>query len=430
MSKLIYGIDFGTSNSVVEVFDTEQGKVISDDVTFEKSIESAIFFPEGDREKYFLGKQAIHQYVSSGMKGRLIKSIKSALPEPSLGFLSVYGKRVKIETIVSYFLSHLKETCDAYFNEDVDRVVLGRPSVFSPVPEKDALAVKRLKTAARMAGFNEICVLREPIAAAIHYEQQIVTPKKVFVGDLGGGTSDFCIMNLDPAAIQTLDRSGDMVATSGIKVGGDDFDAEIMWHKLVDYFGYGAEYESFGKWLPVPVHIFKTICSWEKLSMLRGIDMQQSLKKFQFYSNEKEKLARLLTLINKNLGFAIIKEVEKAKISLGENQESVISYEKHDIDLETLLSREDTPEILKKQVAEIETSVTKILKESKLTPDDIDVVFLTGGSSLVHPVAAIFDRIFGAEKIQGGNAFKSIAYGLASSASYLFAGKTASQSVG
>ncbi len=426
MSRYIYGIDFGTSNSVVEVYDTETGKVISEDAGFERSIESAIFFPEDDRERYYLGKKAIHQYVSSGMNGRLIKSIKSALPEPSLGTISIFGKKVKIETIISYFLQYLKETCDAHYDIDVDRVVLGRPSVFNPDQAKDDLAVSRLRAAARMAGFNEIQVLREPIAAAIHYERTIATPKKVFVGDLGGGTSDFCVMNLDPAAIQTIDRSGDIIATSGIKVGGDDFDAEIMWHKLVEYFGYGAKYESFGKWLNVPVHIFKTICSWEKLSLLRSIEMQQSLKKFQFYSNEKEKLAHLLTLINKNLGFAIIKKVEKAKIDLGSSEDALINYQNYDIEIEALLERSEMPDILSKQLEAIDTSIEGLLEESGLSPADIDVVFITGGSSLVQPVAELFEQKFGREKVQGGNAFKSIAYGLASSASYLFAERSAS----
>lgn len=425
MSTLIYGIDFGTSNSVIEVFDEATGKVVAT-AGIEKSIESAIFFPYGDRERYFLGKQAIHQYVSSGMKGRLIKSIKSALPEPGLGTLSIYGKKVKIELLVSYFLSHLKATCDAHFGVDTSRVVLGRPSVFSPEAAKDALAVKRLEAAARLAGFDEVRILREPIAAAIHYERTLQAPKTVFVGDLGGGTSDFCVMRLRPDAVATADRQEDMLATSGIKVGGDDFDAEIMWHKLVTYFGLGAEYESFGKWLPVPIHIFKTICSWEKLSLLRSVDMQQSLKKFQFYANEKEKLARLLTLINKNLGFAIIKEVEQAKIGLGVADEQLIAYAKENIDIESLLLKSEMPEILQKQVEQIETSVEKLLKENGQTPADIDVVFLTGGSSLVHPVAALFKRIFGADKIQGGNAFKSIAYGLAASASYLFSAPSVS----
>ena len=425
MSNLIYGIDFGTTNSVIEVYDADRGEVISSG-KFDKSIESAIFFPEGDRERYFLGKQAIHQYVASGMKGRLIKSIKSALPEPSLGTISIFGKKVKVEVIVSYFLQYLKETCDAHLNVDVDRVVLGRPSVFSPEPEKDALAEKRLVTAAKMAGFNEIRVLREPIAAALDYERQISTPKKVLVGDLGGGTSDFCIMNLDPDSIYTADRGKDIIATSGIKIGGDDFDAEIMWHRLVDYFGYGAEYESFGKWLSVPVYIFKTICSWEKLSLLRRVDMQQSLKKFHFYSNEKEKLKRLLTLVEKNLGFAVVKAVEKAKITLGANTEALITYQQHDIDIDVLLLREELGEMLNKHITALRKTITALLADAQLDADDIDVVFLTGGSSLVEPVGNLFVELFGEEKVQSGNAFKSIAYGLASSAGYLFSDQAAS----
>ena len=420
MSNLVCGIDFGTSNTVVDVYDTATHRVVSSDASFTKSIESVIYFPLGERETYFIGKEAIQAYVESGMTGRFIKSIKSALPVPALGQISIHGAKVKIEKLISFFLAHIKQQCEAYFGQPITHVVLGRPSLFSPDTGKDKLAETRLVKAARLAGFQHIKVVKEPIAAAIEYRRNIDTSKKVFVGDFGAGTSDFCVMSVNPAAQQATRFEDEVIGTTGLKVGGDDFDAQIMWDKLVPYFGYGAEYKSFDKWLPIPVHIFRTICSWEKLSFLRRLDVQNSLKNFHHSTNEKEKVGRLLTLINENLGFSIIKSVEAAKIQLSDNPASMITYTGHDIAIDQEVLRQELGTILGTFVRKLEDTVVSFIKHNKLSPADIDVVFLTGGSSLVPPVRQMMVSYFGQDKIKEGNAFRSVAYGLAASARDLF----------
>ena len=143
--------------------------------------------------------------------------------------------------------------------------------------------------------------------------------------------------------------------------------------KLVPYFGYGAEYESFNKWLPIPVHIFRTICSWEKLSLLRRVDIQNSLKTFHHSTNEKEKIARLLTLINKNLGFAVIKAVESAKIRLSDHDAASIIYAEHDIDIDRLVKAEEMAGMLETQVAKLEERILGFMKSARTSFDDIDV---------------------------------------------------------
>ena len=420
MGHLICGVDFGTSNTVVQVYDTDTQTVLPSNGSFQNSIESVIYFPHGERENFYLGKEAILQYVESGMTGRFIKSIKSAMPEPALGQISVHGKRVKIETLVSYFLKHIKDLCEAHYNQPISHVVLGRPSQYSPDSGKDKLAETRLVKAAKMAGFTHTRVVKEPIAAAIEYRRNIDNSKKVFVGDFGAGTSDFCVMAVNPSATTDVRFEDEVIGTSGLKMGGDDFDAAIMWDKLVPYFGYGAEYESFNKWLPIPVHIFRTICSWEKLSLLRRVDIQNSLKTFHHSTNEKEKIARLLTLINKNLGFAVIKAVESAKIRLSDHDAASIIYAEHDIDIDRLVKAEEMAGMLETQVAKLEERILGFMKSARTSFDDIDVVFMTGGSSLVHPVRDLMIRRFGEDKIQVGDAFKSVAYGLAASARDVF----------
>ena len=420
MSTLVCGIDFGTSNTVFEVFDSETKRVISLDATFTKRIESVLYFPFGEREHYYLGSEATRHYVESGMKGRYIKSVKSALAVPALGQISVHGAKVKIEKLVSFFLQHIKATCETFYDGEITHVVLGRPSQYSPDPAKDKLAETRLKKAAQLAGFTHIQVVKEPVAAAIEYRQSIDTPRQVFVGDFGAGTSDFCVMSMSPGLEKDVHLSDDVLGTAGLKVGGDDFDAEIMWDKLVTYFGYGAEYKSFDKWLPIPAHIFRTICSWEKLSFLRRVDMQNSLKTFHHSTNEKEKVSRLLRLINDNLGFSIIKSVESAKIQLSDSPSSVIIYNNENIQVDHAIQTCELGVILKGFITKLEENILSFMENIEVSPNDIDVVFLTGGSSLMTPVRQMMVDYFGEEKIQEGNAFKSVAYGLAASARHLF----------
>ena len=420
MGHLICGIDFGTSNTVVQVYDSSARTVLLANSSFENSIESVIYFPKSEREHFFLGKDAILQYVESGMTGRFIKSIKSAMPEPALGQISVHGARIKIEKLVSFFLKHIKDLCEEQFKQPISHVVLGRPSRYSPDSSKDKLAETRLVKAAKLAGFTHIKVVKEPIAAAIEYRRNIDTPKKVFVGDFGAGTSDFCVMEVNPSDGPDVRFEDEVLGTAGLKMGGDDFDAAIMWEKLVTYFGYGAEYESFNKWLPIPVHIFRTICSWEKLSMLRRVDTQSSLKTYHHSTNEKEKVARLLSLINNNLGFAVIKAVEAAKIQLSDKEKTTIQYAQDIINIDRKVEAVDMPIMLESHVSKLESCIQDFMKSINTSFDSIDVVFMTGGSSLVHPVRNLMIQHFGKDKIQEGDAFKSVAYGLAASARDLF----------
>ncbi len=425
MSQFVYGIDFGTSNSVIQVFDRQAGRLVDLPASVESSIESALFFPDGQGGEFLLGSRAVAEYARSGMKGRFLKSIKSALPEPSLADITIHNKRVRIEALIAHFIGYLKQQCDAYLGVDTKRVVLGRPTYFSEDASRDALAEERLTRAARMAGFEEIFLQPEPIAAAIDYEQQIDRPRTVYVADLGGGTSDFCIMRLDPARIHETDRRGDIQSTAGVKLGGDDFDAEIMWARIVAYFGYGALYESYGKWLPVPPNIFRTICSWDKMSVLKRADIQQALKTYQFFSDNKPAMARLLALIDRNLAFAVIKAVERAKIAATGAERAMIRFSDRDIIIKEELVRADMPAILDARLSLLTTTVERHLATAGVDPTEIDAVFLTGGSSLVPAVRERLSRIFGEEKLQQGHAFRSVAYGLASSSRLFFSAVSA-----
>lgn len=412
MTKHIYGIDFGTSNSVVAILDTMTRQIVQ--VTGEGSV---IYF--GENRELCIGKEAVEKYIANNLKGRLLKSVKTLLPQPNFTFTYIFGKKYTAEDLTALILSYLKRNADAFTGEDVKEVVLGRPVVFSEDPEKDKLAEKRLRNAARMAGFEKIYFQYEPIAAGFLYEQSVSRPETVLIGDFGGGTSDFTLMNLRPSGSESKDRKADILKTGGLHIGGDDIDAAIMWHKLVPYFGYGLTYDSYGKSLELPVHIFRTLCEWEQMAFLKEGNLRRSLDTYYVYTNRNLAIQRLMKLIDDNLGFSLFRSIEQSKIELSEKEISDIVFHRSVIDIEETLTLAELNRFIEKETGKIESFLTAFLAQAGKEAGDIDNIFLTGGTSALPVVQKIFRKLFNGNKIHSGDNFNSVALGLALSYDFL-----------
>lgn len=392
-----------------------QGKTRED-----KTESSILFFPKWDMGIHYVGDEAIAQYVNSGMDGRLIQSIKSILPDTLFKFTWIHGQRHEIDDLVALIIKYLKDRADASLQANITKAVFGRPAVFSENAEEDRLAEQRLLSAAQKAGFEEVYFQLEPIAAAFAYEMKITQPEIVLVADLGGGTSDFSIMRLDPKKIRMPNRKEDILATGGIHIGGNDFDAEIMWHKLVRYFGYGAKYKSWDKWLELPVHLFRRLCQWERIPFLKARATQESLEMFLHSTDDKEAVARLITLIEKDLGFSVFKAIEAAKKNLSYADSTAIACEKLNIQINEPIALKQLNHYIHEEVEKIESYLTSFIANSGIAEDEIDTVFITGGSSLVPALRNLFIKKFGEHKIRGGETFTSVASGLALSSVLFF----------
>ena len=411
-NKYIYGIDFGTSTSVLSVLDKSTKNVIH---TFSEN--SLIYFQ--DVAHHFIGKAAIRHYLSNDMKGRLLKSIKTLLPQPGFTFTYIFGKKYTAEDLVCLILKNLKEKADAQIGECVIEVVMGRPVVFSDDIVNDQLAEKRLVNAARKAGFEQIYLQYEPIAAGFLYEQTLEHPEMVLIGDVGGGTTDFTLMRLDRNNATAIDRQKDILKAGGLHTGGDDFDAAIMWHKLVKHFGYGLQYESNGKMLDLPAHIFRTLCEWEHMAFLKEGKIRKQLDHYYKYTNNAEAINSLRILIDENLGFALFQIIEQAKIDLSALQEVDLKFDKSGLSLFEHISLDDFNETIQKDIEDIEKFLAKFIHDSGVNPVEIQNIFLTGGASSVSAVQEIFSRLFVQAKIHRGDNFNSVAQGLALSYFYL-----------
>lgn len=423
MSQFIYGIDFGTSNSALVILDTKTNNVVKLFTT-----PSLLFFPEpkSAREEilFSIGNEAIERYVENRRRGRFMKSIKKVLPNKSFIDTRIGSKSYKAEDLVSLILIHLKKQADEFLGENVTKAVIGRPVVFDENPEKDALAQERLSKAARIAGFTEFYFQMEPIGAAFTYERQIKKEELVLVADFGGGTSDFSLMRLNPEAVNQADRKADMIAQGGVYIGGDSFDSDIMWHKGTSHFGRGVKEEiTPGKLIDLPMSYFQNICSWEKMNFLDSLRMRTSISKSYNFSGKNYRVKNLLTLIEDNLGYILFKQIEKSKVDLTHNDETAFEFNQNEIDFKEQITIEDfEKEIINKNLDKIEEYLMSFLEKYQISQNDIDVIFMTGGTSMVRPLKNIFVKHFGEDKIKSGDNFNSVAMGLAYSYKVVAAG--------
>jgi hypothetical chaperone protein len=405
------GIDFGTSNSVITVVD-EAGNTV-----FRKFAPSILYFPE-DKEsaaERYCGEEAVQKYLDNGMTGRFFQSVKAILPDPDFHFTVINRKSFSVNDLVAVLLRYLlKEANDALRKTglpEITQAVIGRPAFFSDKKSEDELAEERLESAARQAGLSEVVFQKEPIAAAFSYEQSLDNEQTVMVSDIGGGTSDFTVMNLRPfKQLSTSDRTADILAFYGVHYGGDDFDGKLMWHEVTELLGRGTYYESWGKRLPVPIHLFHTICKWDQIHFLKTMKYRDELKYFRAGAEDRPAIERLAAFIERDLGYSLFREIEKCKIELSSRDTSHLEFHDEMLDFKRVVSRYLFEEYIAELVAEIKKGMEAALGLAEY--GKVDTVFLTGGSSRVPIMRSVFEKA-GTRIILDNEQFMSISKGLA-----------------
>ncbi|MDB5021346.1 MAG: heat-shock protein [Pedobacter sp.] len=420
MSKFLYGIDFGTTNSALSIYDEDKCEILDTII-----IPSLIYFPYDldvtGSSPYVVGETAITAYLQDGMRGRFIKSIKQILSKSSFIETRINNKRYNASDLVALILKELKHRADQITCVDNRKAVIGRPVFFDDDDtQKDTLAQTRLTKAAQLAGFQEVRFQYEPIGAAFAYEKSLKKKERVLVGDLGGGTTDFTYLILDPNKVGSKDRKNDLLATGGIYIGGDSFDSSFMWEKGTPYFGKNTQYEATpGKVLTVPKSLYANICTWDKMNFFSGLRIQKDIENYYYYSNNDPKFKNLMTLIDNNLGYSVFQSIEQTKIELTTKQESSFRYSNMDIEIDEQISLEAYELIIEKDINRIDAYLSNFLDVNKIKIEELDSLFLTGGTSMVAAVQNLFKRKFPQVKVNSGDNFTSVAQGLAYSG-YLF----------
>mgnify|MGYP006290291167 CR=1 FL=1 len=431
------GIDFGTSNSVVTVLADDPREDAADRGGIREPVvlrePSLMFFaddPESTTSRY-CGERALAEYVSSGMRGRFFQSVKSILPDPGFTTTRVNGKPFTAEDLVAVMLRFLREEAERRAGVPIRRAVVGRPARFSDDPERETLAQQRLERAVGQAGIEEARYELEPVAGAYAYARTASanggsiaagTPTTgtpgasaascgvVLVADHGGGTSDFTLLELGAEQDGRL-RAERILATHGVRAGGDDFDGAIMWNRLVGQFGYGTHYESFGRMLPVPVHIFHIISRWDRIHFLKTLSYREELKTYLRSSDNPIPIRRLIKLVEEDLGYFIFRAIEGAKIDLSSGEHSSIDYEHGKLRIHEAITRQEFESYIADHVARIRAAVDETL--TLAGNPAVSTAFLTGGSSRVPAVRGVLAELVGEDRVvDDTDRFQSVSLGL------------------
>jgi len=415
-SPLSLGIDFGTTNTVVALadaagpahlirFPAPEGELFA--------FRSCLSFHAGDRPNdraIAAGPWAIEAYVEDPAETRFIQSFKSFAASESFTETHILGRRFRFEDLLSTFLLKLRAYADAGMAELPSRVIVGRPVTFAGGAPSEPLALSRYETAFERMGFSEILYAYEPVGAAFFFARELDHDATVLVGDFGGGTSDFSIIRFEREAgeIRAIP-----LGRSGVGVAGDAFDYRIIDNLASPALGKGSSYLSFGKTLPVPNRYYSAFARWDQLALMRASRDMREIRALVREATEPEKIERLVETLDENYGYQLYRSVSRLKEALSVEAAAEFRFKAGSISLKGGVKRATFEGWIAPELARIETAVDQALASANLPPDGIDRIFLTGGSSLVPAVRAIFHRRFDPARIETGAELESIASGLA-----------------
>ncbi len=419
------GIDFGTTNSSVALA-TRDSQVELASFTFAGaetlSSRSVLYFEQlkssgGMKRTHGLsGSAAIERYLDADEKGRLVQSLKSHLTSRTLSGTEIFGRRHRLEELISRILSDLRKHAEKQFDRPIRHAVVGRPVRFvgSEGKEDDDFAVTRLREALEMAGFERVEFELEPLAAAYSYESTLDHDELILIGDFGGGTSDFSLLQVGPGVRMRADRGRDLLGYSGVGLAGDAFDARIVRKLVSPALGSNAEARSLNKILPaVPAWIYANLERWHYLSFLRTNNVREILKSAHVRALEPEKIEALIAIVDQDLGYQLHQAVQRVKFALSQHESAEFRFYDGGLDLRIPVTRREFETWIADDLKAIEECVDSLLRSAGTQARDVDRVFLTGGSSFVPAVKRIFSSRFGKERIRGGHEFTSVAHGLA-----------------
>ena len=412
------GIDFGTTNTAIAIAGDDGAVALADlpglDGGTAKTWRTVLHFdPDGAP---LAGAPAIARYVRVGGQGRLVQSIKSHLASASFSRTMIDGRLWTLEALVATFIGDLRRAAGQGLP---NRAVVGRPVryVGAETDADNARAVDRMRAAMKAAGFSEVVFEFEPIAAALTYAERLDHEELILVADFGGGTSDFSLLRVGPKLVPG-DASA-ILATGGVGLGGDSFDARIIDALVAPALGRDTTYrDTFGASTPVPHWLFLRLRRWHHLSFLKEASTLELLDHVQHGSSDPDRIARLVSLVEDDLGLPLHQAVEKCKVMLSAQTTATLSQP--DLTLEAQATRAAFEKWVSPELTSINDVITDVLARAGVGATDVDTVFATGGSALVPAVRERLIARFGEKKLSGGEELTSVAWGLAARARQIF----------
>jgi hypothetical chaperone protein len=412
------GLDFGTTNSAVAIAGaggTPRLASFGDGGSRTTTFRSVIYVdPEapgrnGMPPRVSAGPAAIRDYLATGQRGRLIQSVKAHLGSRRFTSTNLFGVQYRLEDLIGLFLCELRAAAEADVGTLGRAVVCGRPARFAGAvtPADDAFAADRLRAALAIAGFDDVVLEHEPVAAALGYRSRLAAEELVLIADFGGGTSDFSLVRLSPSR-------ADIVGVDGVAVAGDVFDARLIRRLAAPELGLGSEYRStFGRVLPIPHWLYEQLERWDQLSFLKTRDTSELLARLHHDALAPDRIAALCHLVEDELGFQLHGAIEDAKHALSSAATATFAFRDPPIAIAARVERAAMETWIAADVDAIARTVDGLLARHAIGAADVDTVFLTGGSAFVPAVRRLFAERFGDDRLRGGEELTTVATGLA-----------------
>lgn len=409
-----YGLDFGTTNSVLATADggSTQSVLMHTPAGEADTLRTALSFMKGGRGELSCeaGPAAIAQFIDNPGECRFLQSIKTFAASPLFQGTLVFSKRFAFEDIMHAFLSRLRDYAGGTPDGRAGRIVVGRPVRFAGSNPDERLATERYNAALGRFGFPEIHHVYEPVAAAFYFARTLERDATVLVADFGGGTTDYSLIRFESHA-------GRMTATplghSGVGVAGDNFDFRIIDNIVSPIIGKGSMFRSFDKVLEVPSSYYANFGRWNQLSIFKTLRDFAELKKLVQTSLEPEKLETFVDLIEMDEGYPLYQAVSATKMQLSAAEEAEFSFPPLGDGARQIVQRSDFERWIAPELQQIEGALDDVLTKTNMAAGDIDKVFLTGGTSFVPAVRRLFEQRFARDRIESGGELLSIAHGLA-----------------
>ncbi|MHA1804477.1 MAG: molecular chaperone DnaK [Promethearchaeota archaeon] len=353
MTKKIIGIDLGTSNSAAAVLIGGRPEIIpsKEGVTlYGKAFPSIVAFTKDGQ--ILVGEPARRQAISN--PERTITGIKRKMGTSYK--VNIDGKEYTPQEISAMILRKIKQDASDYLGEEVTDAIITVPAYFNDNQRQAT------KDAGKIAGLNVRRLINEPTAAAIAYgldkENEHLT---IAVLDLGGGTFDVTIMEMEEKVFEVVATSGDT------QLGGRDMD-EILVNYIVDEF-----------------------------KKQEGVDLRQDKMAMQRVREAAEKAKiELSTSISTDINLPYITATASGPKHLNMN-----------------LTRAKLEQLIEPVLKRLEGPIKKALSDSKLTKDQIDKVILVGGPTRMPSVQAKFEEFFGKKLVRGIDPMECVAQGAA-----------------
>ncbi len=348
MGKII-GIDLGTTNSCVAVYEGGEPIVITNPEGARTTPSVVAFSKTGER---MVGQAAKRQAITN--PDRTVMSIKREMGTAHK--VTIDGKSYTPQEISAMILQKLKADAEAFLGTPVTQAVITVPAYFSDAQRQAT------KDAGKIAGLEVLRIINEPTAAALAYGLDKEVNQKIMVYDLGGGTFDVSLLEIGDSVFEVLATAGNN------RLGGDDFDKRII------------------DWI-----------AEEFMKENSGIDLRKDKMALQRLKDAAEK-AKIelsgMTTANINLPFIT----------------ADATGPKH---FEATLTRAKFDDLTKDLVEATMGPTKRVLSDAGLTPAQVDKVLLVGGSTRIPAVQTAIKNFMGKEPFKGINPDECVAIGAA-----------------